>query len=136
MTDKQQFIDPYNGHRRGFSSRVRAFHNLDAWILIGIGLAVFSLRVQFSPGGWINLPILFTVMQTGGLMFAIAGFELIISLAIWPTVNLGQLLKQVIEEENMAAGLVILGLFLFNGLGMVATVMWLTSALGAQIAAG
>ena len=114
--------------------RYKPFINLSAWILIFVGLILFSLRVQFQPGGWINLPIAFTVFQTAGLMFALFGLQLMASLSLWPDINVRMLMLDVLKG-NVAAGLVLLGLLLFNGISLVAIALWLTSALGAGIGA-
>lgn len=118
-------------------ARIRAqpFTDMNSWILIILGLVIFALRVQFAPGGWINLPVIFTVIQSMGLMLFIAGIQMMISRAFWPILKLSQLIVEVIEEGNSGAGLIILGLLAFNGLSMIASVMWLTSALGAGLTA-
>lgn len=130
--------------------KFQPFIDVNSWILIIIGLVIFSLRVQFTPGGWINLPVMFTVLQTAGLMLTIAGIQIMASRAFWPSLSLGDLLliikgeyirkneqemswKTRPDPNGVGAGLVIAGLLIFNGLCMLASVMWLTSALGAGI---
>lgn len=117
-----------------FLTRIRAIGDSGAWLLIALGLLLFSLRVEFAPGGWVNLPVMFTVIQAAGLIFAIAGLQLIASMLFWPGVRVGPLMDAV-HKGSISAGMAILGLFVFNGLGIVATVMWVSASLGAGISA-
>lgn len=117
-----------------FFARLRAIGDSGAWLLIVMGMLLFSLRVEFAPGGWVNLPVMFTVIQAAGLIFAIAGLQLIASMLFWPGVRVGPLMDEV-HKGSVAAGVSILGLFIFNGLGIIATVMWVSASLGAGITA-
>lgn len=114
--------------------RLRAFIDGGAWMLIVVGLILFCLRIAFEPGGFLNLPVAVTVLQTAGLMFTIAGLQIIISRIVWPALSVTDTLNAA-KEGNTPAGLVLLGLFLYNGITTVAFVMWLSSALGAGLGA-
>lgn len=113
-------------------SRVRAFWDPSAWFMIVLGLLLFSLRIPLPQDGWVNLPVAMTVLQTGGLMFALFGMQLMASMAFWPSLSFGDLLKQV-SEGSTSAALVLLGLFMFNGLCVIGFALWITSALGAGV---
>lgn len=112
--------------------RLQALVNFQAWFLILLGLALFTLRTPMPELGWVNLPIAVSVLQTAGLIFMLCGFQIMISLLMWPNVNLPDLLERA-EGGNLAAGTAVLGLFVFNGLSLVASVMWLSYAVGAQV---
>lgn len=116
-------------------TRFRAFYDINAWFLIALGILLFSLRVQFEPGGWVNLPVAFTVLQTGGLMFSLFGIQLMASMAFWPNINLNELLENATRGQ-MSSAVVVAGLLVFNGLSVIGFAMWLTSALGAGVGAG
>lgn len=111
------------------AKRVRAFWDPSAWIMIAIGIILFSIRVPFAPGGFIDFPAAFTVFQTGGLMFAVFGMQLMASMAFWPDLNFGAVLQSAVEGST-AAALIVMGLLVFNGLCVVGFAYWLTSALG------
>lgn len=118
----------------GFVSRLKAFIDLNALILIFAGLFTFSLRIQFTPGGFVNLPVAFTIFQTAGLMMFLAGVQLIISRLLWPSISFTALLQKV-DNNELASAVVLLGIFVFNGLGLIGTTIWLSLALGAGISA-
>lgn len=113
-----------------FLKRIRAFWDPSAWILIAIGIATFSVRVTLPDTPWVNLPAAITVFQTGGLVFALYGIQMMVSMAMWPDLNYTHLLQEVFESKNQAAGQLLLGLFIFNGLGTIGFCYWVTSALG------
>lgn len=119
---------------KSISLRLRAFASLSSWAMILLGLALFAMRIPFSPDGFINLPMAFTVLQTGGLMFAVFGLQMMASMAVWPSIHLDELLSKVAEGQT-APAYVILGLLVFNGLSIVGFSYWLTTALGAGIGA-
>lgn len=114
------------------ANRLRGFLSPDAWVLIALGLLLFSARVQFAPDGWVNLPMAFTVLQTGGLMFSVFGLQMMASMAIWPSIRVDDLLVKVGDGQS-ASAYVLLGLLVFNGLCVVGFTYWLTTALGAGI---
>jgi hypothetical protein len=114
--------------------RLRALYNSGAWMLILLGLVMFSLRVPLPDESFINLPVAATVFQTAGLMFMLFGFQVSASMIVWPQVDLGLLISQALAG-NRAAGHVVLGLMIFNGLCMIAFTIWLTGALGAGVTA-
>lgn len=119
---------------KSISNRLRAFADVNAWVLIMLGLILFSARVQFAPGGWVNLPVAFTVLQTGGLMFALFGMQMMASMVFWPKMNVTSMLEKA-EAGELASAAVLLGLLVFNGLSIVGFSVWLTSALGAGVGA-
>lgn len=116
----------------------RAFALLDsgAWLLIALGLLMFAARIPLTTMGFVNLPVAMTVLQTAGLMFTIAGIQVMISMLVWPSLKFGELCTQAIREKSVASALIILGLMVFNGLATVAFVLWLASAMGGQVAGG
>lgn len=115
-------------------TRLRALINSGAWLLIVIGLLLFSINIPLSNTGWVNWPVAATVFQTGGLVFMLCGFTIIASLIVWPQIKVGDLLDQVMAG-NSAAALVILGLLIFDGLIIIGFVLWLAGALGAGVTA-
>lgn len=114
------------------AQRLRALVNFQAWFLIVLGLILFTLRTPLPDLGWINLPIAVSAFQTAGLMFMLCGLQIMISLLVWPNVDLPDLLERA-EGGNVASGLAVLGLFVFNGLLLVSSVTWLTYAVGATV---
>lgn len=114
--------------------RFKALFNSGAWILIVLGLFLFSVQTPFAAGGWINLPVAATVFQTAGLVFMLFGLQIIASIIVWPQVDMGRLLTEAMTG-NRAAANVLLGLMIFNGLSMIALVLWLSGALGAGVVA-
>lgn len=123
----------FSSSTRFFLSRLKALHDPGALFLIVLGLVLFALRLPFAADGFLNMPVIATVIQTAGLMFTIAGFQVVISRLVWPGLSFTALTKQAAYNSNMSAALVVLGLFLYNGLSTVAFVIWLSSALGAGI---
>lgn len=120
---------------KSIAKRLRAFWDPSAWFLIVLGLFIFSLRIPLPADGLINLPMAFTVFQTAGLMFALYGMQLMASMAVWPDLSFRELLKGV-ADGNSAAGRLLLGLLIFNGLGTIGLCYWITSALGMASARG
>lgn len=122
-----------------FLTRAKAFGDSGAWLCILVGLLLFCARLPFTAGGLINLPVAVTVFQTAGLMFAIAGLQIMISRLVWPGISVGLLLKAVYTGDgtppSTPAALILFGLFIYNGLTTVAFVLWLTTALGAGLSA-
>lgn len=117
-----------------FKTRMQPFLNVHSWAMVIVGLAIFSLRIEFEPGGWVNLPVAFTILQTAALMFSVFGLQSMASMAVWPQIRIDDAIDQI-ARGNTAAGQAILGLLIFNGLSVFAFVMWLTSAIGAGIRA-
>lgn len=119
--------------------RAKAFGDSGAWLLIIVGLLLFVARVPFAPGGWINLPVAVTVFQTAGLMFTIAGLQIMISRLVWPGISVSRLAAAVVDPQGnqspLAAAVMLAGLFIYNGVTTIAFVTWLASAMGAGIAA-
>jgi hypothetical protein len=118
--------------RKFLQPRVRALSSFNAWFLIVLGLFLFTLRTPMPAFELLNLPMAVTVFQVGGLMFMLGGFQIVLSVLIWPTINLVHLLE-LAEKGNVAAGISVAGLLIFNGLSLVASVTWLSYAVGAQV---
>lgn len=118
-------------------NRAKAFGDTGAWLLILVGVLLFASRLTFTPTGFVNLPVVVTILQTAGLMFAIAGLQIMISRLVWPGISVTKLITQAGDGagDSVAAALVLAGLFLYNGLTTVAFVLWLSSALGAGLGA-
>ncbi len=114
--------------------RAKALANSGAWLLILIGLVLFSINIPMESLGWVNLPVALTIFQTAGAVFMLCGFSMIASMVIWPQLNASQLLAQAMSG-NVAAGLIILGLLLFNAIVILAFALWLSGALGAGVTA-
>lgn len=128
-------------------NRAKAFGDSGAWLLIIVGMVLFIARMPFAPGGWLNLPVAVTVFQTAGLMFTIAGLQIMISRLVWPGISVSRLAAQVVGDvppqsaldgparSPLAAAVMLAGLFVYNGVTTIAFVTWLASAMGAGIAA-
>lgn len=102
----------------------KAFGDINAWILIVVGCLLFALRTPFSSDGFINLPVLATLVQLAGGIFVICGFSIIASMIFWSNVQMGKLMDEV-HVENKAAAMVIIGLMIFNGLMIIGFALWL-----------
>lgn len=109
-------------------SRYRAFADSGAWVLVILGVVLFSLRTPFSSGGFVNLPEVATVLQGLGLVFTFAGLSIMVSILMFPQISIGVLWRQVIQE-NVAAAIALVGILLFNGMLILACVTWATQAL-------
>jgi hypothetical protein len=114
----------------------RAYLNGTAWALMLLGLALFSLRLPVPEGLFFNLPQIVTIVQTAGLVFFLFGLQIVVSISFWPDINVGALIDSVVKEDSKASAIVLLGLFIFNGLTFLGCVLWLTSAIGAMAARG
>ena len=114
--------------------RLRVAVNVDAWILILVGLALFTIRIPLNATGWIEWPVAATVFQTAGLMFMLFGLIIQASMFMWPQIDLKRLILEV-KSGNIAAGIVVAALLIFCGLGVIALTIWLTGALGAGVVA-
>ena len=112
--------------------RLRAFKNFEAWFMILVGLVLYTARVPMSADFLVNLPMAVTVVQVAGLMFMLCGLQIFISILMWPNVKLKELLEQA-ENGHVSAGIAAAGLMLFNGLSLVAQVIWLIYGSGARI---
>ena len=97
-----------------------------------------------DPGAWtlivdnwiINLPLAITIMQTAGLIFTIAGIQILVSRLVWPKISVTTLIDAVQDKNSTAAGITMLGLFVYNGLTTIALVIWLLYSLGLSSTAG
>lgn len=119
---------------RFFFSRLHAFKNFEAWFMIIVGLLAYTSRIPLPADTFINLPMAVTIVQVGGLMFMLAGVQIFLSILMWPNVKLKDLLERA-ENGNQAAGIAAGGLMIFNGLSLLAQVLWLIYGSGARIGA-
>lgn len=106
---------------------VKAFFNPSAWVLVLMGLIMFSSRIPVPADGWINMPFVVSLVQTMGLMFTLFGFQTMASLFIWPHLKFGEMVI-LAKGGNAACGMIVMGLLIFNGLCMVAFTLWTSSA--------
>jgi hypothetical protein len=111
---------------------VRAFTNLQAWFMIVVGTLLYVLHLPLPDASWIHLPMLVTTLQVAGLMFMLCGLQIFISVLMWPNVRLKQLLEFA-EHGNSAAGSAAMGLMIFNGLSLLAQVVWLIFGTGSRL---
>lgn len=65
-----------------------------------------------------------TLLQWTLFAPALAAIAIILSRAVFPQINLTDLLKEVTEENNTAASVVIAGLIIFVGIVFFALVLW------------
>jgi hypothetical protein len=112
--------------------RFRAFKNFEAWFMILVGLVLYTSRIPLPNEGFLHLPLAVTVIQVAGLMFMLCGLQIFISILMWPNVKLKELLESA-ENGHTSAGLAAMGLMLFNGLSLLAQVLWLIHGSGARI---
>lgn len=116
------------------AGKLQAFASFEAWFMIIVGLALYTARIPLPTDTFVNLPMLVTMVQVGGLMFMLSGLQVFISILMWPNVDLDDLLERS-ENGNQAAGTAAMGLMIFNGLSLVAQVLWLIYGSGARIGA-
>lgn len=109
-----------------------ALVNPDAWLLLGLGALLFAMRTPVSPLHALNLPLLLAMVQMAGFMFVVAGLQIMLSILVWPEIELRVLLGGM-YRGSMPHALVLLGLLLFNGLSMVAFVLWIGGTFGAAL---
>lgn len=107
---------------------LKPFWNPAAWILILVGAALFMLRVQVTSSGLVNLPELATLIEMVGGLFIITGFQVMVSMLFWPD-TLVKTLMSGVAERNVAAGVVLAGLKVFNGLSIIGFAVWLALAM-------
>jgi hypothetical protein len=115
-------------------NKLHAFSNFEGWFLFWLGLGLYTARLPLPADTFVNLPMLVTIVQVAGLMFMLSGLQVFISILMWPNVRLKALLEMA-EQGNQAAGLAAAGLMLFNGLSLLAQVLWLIYGSGARIGA-
>ena len=104
------------------------------WGFVAFGVMLFCARVPMPSTDYINLPYALTILQMAGLMFAIYGLQMVASMVFWPQVRVKELMTEV-RKGNTSAGLVLAGLLFFNGVSVIAFVMWVSSSLGAGLSA-
>lgn len=107
---------------------LKPFWNPTAWIMIVVGAILFVGRAQFTPEAWVNLPELATLIELVGGLFIITGFQVMVSMLFWPDTSVTYLLM-LVRDGNTAAGVVLLGLKLFNGLSIIGFAIWLALAM-------
>lgn len=117
--------------------RLRALKDPGAWTLITVGLILFLLRVPMPSTWFVNLPLAVTIVQTAGLVFTIAGLQILVSKLVWPNISVGRLIQAVQgSDDPISSGIVMFGLLVYNGLTTIAVVIWLLYSLGLSAPAG
>jgi len=116
--------------------RLKALKDQGAWTLITVGLILFLMRLPMPQTWVVNLPLAVTIMQTAGLIFTIAGLQILVSKLVWPSISVSTLIQNVQEGESIPSGVVLLGLFVYNGLTTIAIVIWLLYSLGLTAPSG
>lgn len=111
--------------------RLTSLLDSGAWTLIVLGLILFLVRIPMPETWIINLPMAITIVQTAGLIFTIAGLQILVSRLVWPGISVSTLVTSVQSDQpSTASGLTLLGLFVYNGLTTIAIVIWLLYSLG------
>lgn len=111
--------------------RLTSLLDAGAWTLIVLGLILFLVRIPMPDTWIINLPMAITIVQTAGLIFTIAGLQILVSRLVWPGISVSTLVTAVQSDQpSTASGLTLLGLFVYNGLTTIAIVIWLLYSLG------
>lgn len=111
--------------------RLTSLLDSGAWTLIVLGLILFLVRIPMPDTWIINLPMAITIVQTAGLIFTIAGLQILVSRLVWPGISVSTLVTSVQSDQpSTASGLTLLGLFVYNGLTTIAIVIWLLYSLG------
>ncbi len=113
---------------------LKLFFDKGAWLLILLGSCLFGSRIAMPADSFINLPFLETAIQICGGMFILSGFALISSRVFWPDSSTIELLSEV-RNGNVAAGVVLAGLKVFNGLAIIGFAVWLALSFGAGVSA-
>jgi hypothetical protein len=116
--------------------RLRALQDPAAWTLITVGLVLFLLRIPM-PNTWIiNLPLAITIMQTAGLIFTIAGLQILVSKLVWSSISVSKLISDIQENNSIASAITLMGLLVYNGVTTIAMVLWLLYSLGLSAPSG
>jgi hypothetical protein len=116
--------------------RLRALQDPAAWTLITVGLVLFLLRIPM-PNTWIiNLPLAITIMQTAGLIFTIAGLQILVSKLVWSSISVSKLISDIQENNSVASAITLMGLLVYNGVTTIAMVLWLLYSLGLSAPSG
>jgi formate hydrogenlyase subunit 3/multisubunit Na+/H+ antiporter MnhD subunit len=63
-------------------------------------------------------------------------YFVLLSLLVWPQLNVRELLQHAVQASDLSAAVVLLGLLLFNGLSMIAFVLWLGATYGNAMGLG
>lgn len=100
--------------------------DLYAWLMLLVGSVLFSARIPLPTESYVNLPVLETLLQITGGLFVICGFSLIVSRLFW-RIKYDVLQVQVLQG-NVAAGILLAGLKIFNGLVVLGCAVWLALA--------
>ena len=94
--------------------RLKAFFDKSAWLLILVGAIVLAI---------FDIPTLITLVSWAAFALVLAGMTIMMSKAVFPSIQLSDLLKRA-ENGEIPAGLVILGLLVFVGLLFNGAVTW------------
>lgn len=112
------------------SSRYRAFASSGSWALIVLGLALFSARIPLAPDGIINAPVTASIVQTLGLLFTAAGLLMMLSILLWPSIKVDELVRNAVDYGHTASAFMLCGLLVFNGIAFYTIVFWMATSLG------
>lgn len=97
------------------SPRLRALADKSAWLLIAPAVALLWL---------IDAAMARTLLQWSLYALVLAGLAIVISRVVFPQINLGQMVREAVDENNTAAGLIVGAIVLFVGMVMLALVIW------------
>lgn len=113
---------------------LRIFCDKSALLLITVGALLYTVSVPLPADTWVNLPLLETALQLCGGMFLLFGCNIIASRIFWPGISVRSLM-QLVEQGNTAAGMVLLGLKVFNGLSLIGFALFMALSFGARLGA-
>lgn len=111
--------------------RLKSLLDPSAALLLLIGCLLFGARIALPTDTFINLPQLETTVQLCGALLILAAFAIVISRLFWPGTPAAELMDEV-RGGNVAAGIVLAGLKIFNGLSIIGFALLLASLYGAH----
>jgi hypothetical protein len=83
-----------------------------------VGASLFGLRAPVAGFEFLNLPAVVTLVELTAAVLVISGFGIFTSWLSWPGTLADELMVEVFRG-NLAAGLVLMGLKVFNGLALI-----------------
>lgn len=95
--------------------RIKAFFDTSAWLLILP--AVVALF-------WIDEPMARTLVQWVIFAPVMAGVAIVISLLVFPQINLSDLVKRALDQKNPAAAAIAVAIIAFMAVIFLALVLW------------
>lgn len=97
-----------------FTTRLSAFLDKSAWILVIIG----ALILGFTDGVLLGVLVKWT-----SFMFIVAGLAIVLSKLVFPTISFSAFIEYV-KAGNIAAGMVMAAVILFVAMAMYTVVFW------------